>query len=157
MIPSNFIILETLPYLASGKVDRKTLGLLPEPENLRPELASSYVAPRTQVEKEIASVWSEVLGVSQIGIYDNFFELGGHSLLATQIISRLREIYNVEIPLRRLFESPTIETFATAIAQSLVEQEFVQSGKESIEELLNELEGLSDDEIKRLLESEDND
>lgn len=157
MVPTAFIVLDQLPLLTSGKVDRKTLINLSDFEGERPELASAYVAPRTQVEMEIASVWSEVLGVKNVGIYDNFFELGGHSLLATQIISRLKDTYNVEIPLRNLFESPTIESFATAIAQNLVKQEVEQSGSQSIEDLLNELEGLSDDEIKKLLEGDNGD
>jgi ubiquinone/menaquinone biosynthesis C-methylase UbiE/acyl carrier protein len=104
MMPSAFVVLETLPLNPNGKVDRQAL---PAPDTARPELRESFVAPRSAVEEVIAGMWSELLGIEQIGVHDNFFDLGGHSLLATQVISRIREAFGVELPLRCLFERPT--------------------------------------------------
>jgi amino acid adenylation domain-containing protein len=88
MIPSAFVMLEALPLTPNGKVDRRSL---PAPDTVRPELEKPFVAPRTEVEERLAAIWSDVLGLEQIGVRDNFFELGGHSLLATQVVSRVRE------------------------------------------------------------------
>ena len=84
MVPNNFVMLEHMPLTNNGKIDRHAL---PEPETLRPELVDRYVAPRTEVERQLTDIWSAVLGVERIGVNDDFFELGGHSLLATQLIS----------------------------------------------------------------------
>jgi len=82
----------------------------------RPELATSYLAPRTGVEQEVAEVWQEMLGVATVGVIDNFFsDLGGSSMLATQLIARMRERFQIELPLRRFFEGPTIAELAEAI------------------------------------------
>jgi acyl carrier protein len=105
MIPSVFIFLNALPLTPNGKVDRKAL---PKPDQTRPELEEAFVAPRTPVEEVLAGIWAEVLRLDQVGIHDNFFELGGHSLLATQVISRIRESFQAEMPLRSLFERPTV-------------------------------------------------
>ncbi len=111
MIPAAFVTLERYPLTPNGKVDRKAL---PAPDGAfnseRP-----YIAPRTPEEIALAEIWAELLGVSQVGAEDNFFELGGHSLLATQMISRVRDVLHAEVPLRTLFEAPTIEAFAAAI------------------------------------------
>lgn len=115
MIPSGFLVLDSLPRTANGKVDRRAL---PTPEKDRPDLDHPFVAPRTPIEEVLAGLWSKILGVEQVGIDDNFFELGGHSLLATQIISRIRTMFQVEVRLRTLFEKPTIEKLAKVIAQS---------------------------------------
>jgi amino acid adenylation domain-containing protein len=105
MVPSAFVLLEALPLSPNGKVDRKAL---PAPAQSRPELEEAYVAPRTAVEQALADLWAEVLGVERVGVHDNFFELGGHSLLATQVVSRMRKALQVELPLRALFEAPTL-------------------------------------------------
>jgi amino acid adenylation domain-containing protein len=115
MIPSTFVILDSLPLTPNGKVNRRAL---PAPENNSSELASTFVAPRHPVEVVLAEIWTQVLGVSQVGIQDNFFELGGHSLLATQVISRIRKTFGVDIPLQRLFEFPTIAELAKNIQQA---------------------------------------
>ena len=112
MVPSVFIPLEALPLTPNGKVDRKAL---PAPEGSRVEEARPYVAPRTPTEERIAATWGALLGVERVGIHDDFFELGGHSLLATQVISRVRTELGVELPLRALFEAPTVEAFAKRI------------------------------------------
>jgi len=112
MLPSAFVLLEALPLTPNGKVDRKALRA-PDTENLP---LNAAFAPRTREEQLLAEIWSQVLGVKQVGIRDNFFELGGHSLLATQLIAKVREAFQVELPLRSLFQSPTVESLAEAIA-----------------------------------------
>jgi amino acid adenylation domain-containing protein len=109
MVPSAFVLLEALPLTLHGKLDYKRLPL--------PERASSesYIAPRTEVEEKLAAIWREVLGVERIGVKDNFFELGGHSLLATQAIARMQDAFQKSLPVRRLFESPTIAELARLI------------------------------------------
>ncbi|MDM8557743.1 amino acid adenylation domain-containing protein [Candidatus Parabeggiatoa sp. HSG14] len=106
MIPSVFVSLEAIPLTPNGKVDRKALSQLSEDSYQLSE--DHFVAPRTPEEELLAGIWTDVLGVEQIGVHDNFFELGGHSLLATQVISRIRETLSCELPLRSFFESPTI-------------------------------------------------
>ncbi|MBU8901090.1 non-ribosomal peptide synthetase, partial [Corallococcus sp. M34] len=110
MVPSSFVVLEALPLNSNGKVDRKSL---PAPEAPRSE--RQYLAPRTPIESALASIWSEVLKVPQVGVLDSFFELGGHSLLATQVMSRVRTAFAVELPLQAFFETPTVEALARRI------------------------------------------
>ena len=110
MIPSAFVLLEALPLTPNGKVDRRAL---PAPE--RSGLEKGYVAPRTHTEEVLTKIWTEVLGLKQVGIHDNFFELGGHSLLATQLISRTHKEFQVDIPVHKLFEEPTVATLAEYI------------------------------------------
>jgi acyl carrier protein len=115
MMPSSFVVLDEWPLTPGGKID---LHALPAPDSARSQGLGALVAPRTAIEQTLASIWSELLGLARVGIHDNFFESGGHSLLATQLISRVREKFQVEIGLRRLFERPTIELFATAIEEA---------------------------------------
>ncbi|MGE6764044.1 non-ribosomal peptide synthase/polyketide synthase, partial [Corallococcus interemptor] len=117
MVPSALVVLDALPLNANGKVDRKAL---PEPE--APQSGNTYEAPRTEAEAKLASIWAEVLRLPQVGVKDSFFELGGHSLLATQVVSRVRAEFNVELPLRALFESPTVEALATRLHGSASSQ-----------------------------------
>ncbi|MFL9459672.1 non-ribosomal peptide synthase/polyketide synthase [Scytonema tolypothrichoides VB-61278_2] len=113
MVPSAFVILESLPLTPNGKVDRRAL---PKPE-LDSTRLEKYVAPRTPVEEILVQIWAQVLKVEAVGIYDNFFELGGHSLLATQLVSRIRNIFKVELPLRELFAKATVAELAQSIGQ----------------------------------------
>ena len=140
MIPSQFVRLERLPLTPSGKLDRRAL---PQPNEGRPEVESEYVAPRTPVEEVVAGIWANVLGVDQVGIGDNFFRLGGHSLLATQVISRLRDELGVEVPLRSLFEGPTVTKLAAQILGDPAERANI----EEVAQLLTTLERLSDEEV----------
>jgi amino acid adenylation domain-containing protein len=112
MIPSSFVVLEALPLMPNGKVDRNTLPL---PDGTRPPLTGQFASPRTEIEELIALTWQEVLKIEDVGIYDNFFELGGHSLLATQIVARLQEAFNKDVPLRVLFDAPTIAELAREV------------------------------------------
>ena len=105
MVPAAFAVLSSLPLTPNGKVDRRAL---PAPEPIKLESAGSYAAPQTATQEVLAKIWIEVLGIKRAGIRDNFFELGGHSLLATQLVSRVRDACGVELPLRSIFEAPTI-------------------------------------------------
>ena len=109
MVPSAFVFLDALPLTPNGKVDRRALPL---PDRARSEEDTKDLAPRTPTEDMIARIWTDVLGVARIGVHDNFFDLGGHSLRAMQIISRMRRVLEVEIPLRRVFETPTVAGLA---------------------------------------------
>jgi amino acid adenylation domain-containing protein len=116
MIPSNFIVLETLPLTANGKIDR--VALL----TLQPTASSTDDARRatgTPVEEILTGIWGEVLNLSNVRMDDNFFEIGGHSLLATQLISRVREAFRIELPLRSLFEEPTVTGLAALIEREM--------------------------------------
>ncbi|MEH2435909.1 MAG: amino acid adenylation domain-containing protein [Nostoc sp.] len=113
MVPSAFVILESLPLTSNGKVDRRAL---PKPD-LDTTLLEKYVAPRTPIEEMLALLWAQVLNLELVGIHDNFFELGGHSLLATQLVSRIRNIFKVELPLRELFARATVVELAQSIGQ----------------------------------------
>jgi acyl carrier protein len=115
MVPSAFVLLDALPLTPSGKMDRRAL---PAPSTARPALGAAYVAPRTAVEELLAGIWAEVLGLERIGIHDSFFELGGHSLLATQVVARVRDAFRIDLPLRSLFEAPTVANLALAVTQT---------------------------------------
>lgn len=139
MLPSVFVEMDALPLSPNGKVDRK---LLPAPDGARPELEQAFVAPRNEVEQTLANIWSEVLRLDQIGINDNFFDLGGHSLLATQVISRVQIAFNVELPLRAIFENPTVAGLGMALVQTQAEV----AEEAELLRVLEELEHLSEDE-----------
>jgi len=148
MLPSAFVILDTLPLSPSGKVDRHAL---PAPDRRRPELQTTFVAPRTPVEESLSGIWEEVLSLDQVGIHDNFLELGGNSLLATQVISRVLDTFQLELPLRSLFdEASTIAGTAVVITQNLAEI----AGHEEMDRMLAELEGLSNEEVRSRVNDE---
>ena len=115
MIPARFVQLQEIPLTPNGKVDRKALQAS---EERYLGLNHNYTAPRTPTEATLAALWAEVLEVEPIGIHDNFFKLGGHSLLATQLIAKIRDTFQIDLPLRTLFEAPTIAAIADFIAQS---------------------------------------
>lgn len=133
MIPHLFIFLETYPLTPNGKIDRKAL---PAPEREQIGQTHHFVAPSTAFEEVLAEVWEEVLNLAPIGIHDNFFNLGGHSLLATQVVSRIRDRFEIALPVRNLFEAPTIAQLANRVEQIL----------------LAEIEALDDEEAGQLLE-----
>jgi amino acid adenylation domain-containing protein len=114
MIPSSYVTLPALPLTPNGKVDRRAL---PAPTWQRPHWLEPLVPPRNPIEESLAGIWAEILKLEQVGIHDNFFHLGGHSLLATQLLSRIDKTFQLHLPLRRLFEQPTIAGLAQIIAQ----------------------------------------
>lgn len=114
MVPSAFILMESLPRTLNGKVDRRAL---PKPSQIDRQTVD--VAPRTPVEEILVGIWVELLGVTTVGIHDNFFEMGGHSLLATQVVSRMREALKVEVPLRELFEAPTVAGLSARLEREI--------------------------------------
>ena len=112
-MPAVIVVLEQLPLNANGKTDRKAL---PEPEG-RPQ-GLQYEPPRTQLEQVLAQIWSQVLRVEQVGVQDDFFELGGHSLLAMRVVAAVRDQLHVELPVRLMFEAPTVRSLAGRLGYS---------------------------------------
>ncbi len=139
MIPASFTVLAEWPLTPTGKIDKNAL---PEPQ-IGMQSTAEYVEPRNDTEVQLADIWAEVLGVEKVGIYDNFFEVGGHSLMATQVMSRITDHMHVELPLRVIFESPTI----AELALNLLEAELADIDMEDddmealLAELLDEEEG----------------
>ena len=113
MIPASFMVLPELPLTPNGKVDRTKL-----PAPARRSNDATYVGPRTPTEESLARMWCEVFDVEQVSVTENFFELGGHSLLATQAVSRVRKEFDIELPVRSLFEFPTIGELAALIEET---------------------------------------
>lgn len=146
MVPAAFVVLDKLPLTPNGKVDH---AALPIPDQTAFDSLNEFVAPRTQVEETLAQIWREILGVARVGIHDNFFELGGHSLLATQVVSRIRKTLKVDLPLRAIFDSPTIADLAPNV-ESMNRTE--SDEMEKLAELLARIDQLSIDETKVLLE-----
>ncbi|MDB9319491.1 non-ribosomal peptide synthetase [Nodularia spumigena] len=144
MIPAAFVFLENLPLTPNGKINRRAL---PIPDHTQRILEVDFVPPSTDTEKELADIWQEVLKLKQVGINDNFFELGGHSLLATQAISRLREVFALDFPLRYLFENPTI----AELAQKVIEQQIEQAENDELARILAEVDQLSEEEVTQQL------
>ena len=148
MVPSAFVPLKNFPLTPNGKVD---LQALPSPDTARPDLEDTYVAPRTLIEESLVEIWAEVLRLERVGIRDNFFELGGHSLLVTQVVSRLRDTFEVEIPLGDFFEAPTIADLAVTVTQRLAEE----TDGEMLTQTFAELKQLSEEEIQAVLGAEE--
>jgi hypothetical protein len=144
MIPPAFVVLDALPLSPNGKVDRRAL---PTPDAARPVLEQSFVLPRNPIEEALARIWAEVLKLDRIGVLDNFFDLGGHSLLATQVASRITAQLHVPLTLRSLFEEPTI----AGLARTLTELQAEQEEPGALDQLLAEIEALSDEQARALL------
>jgi Phosphopantetheine attachment site. len=116
MIPTAFLLLDHLPLTLNGKLDRKAL---PAPDLLSTSSNPSFAPPRSPVEQVLVATWCELLSLDQLGIHDNFFALGGHSLLATRLISRLRLLFQIELPLRAVFDDPTVAGLAQHVEAAL--------------------------------------
>jgi amino acid adenylation domain-containing protein len=136
MVPAAVVILETLPLLPNGKVDRQAL---PSPDWEPTELAGTLVPPRGPIEVKLTKIWTNVLGLNRVGVQDNFFELGGHSLLATRVLSRVTSTFAVQLSLRTFFDNPTIREMGSAITQILTER--IES-----KDLLKQMKSLSNEE-----------
>jgi len=144
MIPSVFVSLDALPVIGIGKVNRQAL---PDPRQSRPNLDPPFAMPRRPVEEVLVQIWAEVLSLDRVGIHDNFFDLGGHSLTATQVVTQVIRYFRLEVPLRCLFESPTV----SAMAAVITEHQGKQLRNEELENILAELESLPDEEAQRLV------
>jgi acyl-coenzyme A synthetase/AMP-(fatty) acid ligase/acyl carrier protein len=143
MLPTSFVVLDALPLTTTGKVDRNALPT----DQIGVEANENYLAPQTPLEQVLAGIFSQILSVERVGAGDSFFDLGGHSLLATQTLSRVREAFQLEVPLRKLFKTPTVAGLAAAILEDEAERERV----ERTAELLLKLATLSDEEVDDLL------
>jgi amino acid adenylation domain-containing protein len=144
MVPWAFVTLDAMPLTATHKIDRKAL---PDPSTSRPNIATPYVGPKTPTEQELARIWAEVLSVDQVGIHDDFFALGGHSLAASRVISRVIAVFQLQLPIRALFDSPTVAAMADVIADNVKQK----ASEEDLRRLLGEIDSLSEEEIQRLL------
>ncbi len=145
MIPQMFVTLAAMPLTANGKVDRRAL---PAPDQHAQQSEHDYVAPRTPEEELLAAIWADVLGVEPISIHDNFFERGGHSLLATQVIVRIREAFQVELPVRVLFEMPVLAALAEQIASLSGSH---RERKEKVTQVFELLESITEEEARAFL------
>jgi amino acid adenylation domain-containing protein len=148
MVPSVYMMLEHLPLTPSGKVARRAL---PVPEQSRLETEESYVAPHTASEEKLAGIWADVLNLDRVGVHDNFFNLGGHSLLATQVIARSNESFGVEVPLRALFDKPTVAGLAEVFEAECAAK---QAEAEKLSLLLEQVKQLTSEELRALLGEE---
>lgn len=149
MVPAYFIRIEALPLTASGKVDRRAL---PTPDTIRPSLAEEYTAPASEFERAVSQIFAEVLSVDRVGINENFFDLGGHSLVAAQVLSRIRDTLGVEVPLRALFETPTVAGIAGFASRSTATTAggatpITRIGRPAEEGLLSRLDQMSEEEV----------
>ncbi len=144
MVPAAWVFLDALPLTPNGKLDRRAL---PDPEPLRAE--REFVAPRTPLEEQVAAIWRTVLKLDRVGMDDNFWDLGGHSLIATKVLARVRDAFGVDLPLQLLFATPQLAEFAAAVGQSVL-----ASQADDAADLLSELDGLSEEEIRALLAGE---
>ena len=147
MIPATFITLDALPLTDTLKVDRKAL---PKPNGLRPEIAVPYAAPRNSIEAALAKIWAEMLELDQVCVHDNFFDLGGHSLAATRVISRVVLTFPLNLPVKVLFDSPTVAEMAEVIAAHRDNN----PRNASLDKILNEVELLSDEEAELRFEKD---
>jgi acyl carrier protein len=156
MIPAAFVELSTLPLTRNGKVDRRAL---PAPDYALAADHADFVPPRTPLEESLAEMWGLLLGLERVGVNQNFFESGGHSLLATQLVSHVREAFEVELPLRDFFESPTVAGLAAAVERARLTQsdwqpariEVLPRSEQSLDDLLAELDQLSDEDAQAML------
>ena len=145
MVPSAYVLLDALPLSPNGKVDRTAL---PAPDSSRRATAATYLAPRNAVEQVLAGIWAEILGLDRVGVLDDFFALGGHSLLSTRVVARIRDAFQVDLPLHRVFSEPTVAGLAEALLGG-GRREVV----ERTAELVIKLSTLSDEQVAQALGS----
>jgi amino acid adenylation domain-containing protein len=147
MVPASFVQLENLPLTPSGKMNRQAL---PEPADARLMPEAPFAEPRSAIEKTLAHLWREALGVARVGLHDSFFDLGGHSLVASTIVARMGDVFRIEISLRQFFERSTVAEMADLIQNGL------QINPESTElaDVLREIESLSEEQARKVLDSQ---
>lgn len=156
MVPAAFVPLSALPLTPNGKIDRRALAAI---EGVTYKVGPSFTAPRSKVEETLANIMAGVLRVERVGVHHNFFDLGGNSLLAVQVVSRVRDAFGVEVPLRTLFEKPTVAELAQLMEQARQEHclkdvspiEATPRGRGNLDRLLAEVERISEEEARMLL------
>jgi acyl carrier protein len=146
MMPSGFVFLDRLPQTPNGKIDRRAL---PMTEVEISVAVDDFVAARTPLEEVLAGIWAELLGVDRVGVEHNFFELGGHSLLAAQLMTRLREVFRVELPLGIMFEEPTV----SALAAFMIAHEPKPGLMEKTALILKRIDSMSEGEVLGTLQA----
>jgi amino acid adenylation domain-containing protein len=146
MLPSAYVVLQALPLTPNGKLDGKALPVPDQQAYARPD----HEAPQGEMEQAIAAIWSEVLQQDRVGRHDIFFELGGHSLLAMQLVARLHDAFDVQLPLAKVFEGPTV----AALAENVTQARLAQFDAADIERLLQDIGRMSDEEVEALLAQE---
>ena len=144
MVPASVLVLDDLPVTPAGKIDRRRLPL---PDGSAADSAA-FVEPVTELERQVADLFGELLGIDRVGMHDDFFDLGGHSLLATKLVSQVRERFRVELPLRYFFETPTVSGLCDRIAAA---DSTSREDLSKIADTLSTLDSLSGDEIKAAL------
>jgi amino acid adenylation domain-containing protein len=147
MIPAEVVFLEEIPLMSTGKVNRRAL---PEPESRAQEPAVPVTVPRTAIEEKIADIWREVLSLKEVEIHDNFFDLGGHSLAASLVISRVIQTFQLELPVKSLFEAPTVAAMATIIT----EHQAKPASDSQLAQMLHDVEAMTEEEVQRRLAGE---
>ena len=141
MVPADFIVLDALPLTSNGKLDRTALLAIDEANRT---ISNNVAPPPNPLHAQLLEIWQGVLGSRAIGLNDNFFDVGGHSLLATQVVSRIRQSLQAEVPLRTMFEAPTIEGLAITVLQKQAEA----INEDDVFSTLAEMESLSEEEIE---------
>ena len=144
MLPSAFILLDKFTRLPNGKINQK---LLPAPDRARTDFERPYVAPRNPIEQVVASIYSQILDLEQISVHDNFFESGGHSLLATQVVTQIHRIFRIDLPLRAMFEAPTV----AGLSELLVKHEKQPNQALSIARLRLKINTMSIEQIQEMI------
>jgi hypothetical protein len=144
MVPSTFVTLQEMPVTSTGKINRRAL---PEPGNLRPDLTNSYAAPRIPVEAELEGIWASVLCLTHVGIHDNFFDLGGNSLAASGLIARVAQTFQLDLPIKALFDAPTVAEMAVIITL----HEAKRASETDLARMLCDVEAMTDAEAQRRL------
>jgi acyl carrier protein len=119
MVPAGFVPLETMPLTVNGKINRLAL---PAPDGGRPTLETAFVAPETEMEHAVTEIWKGVLRFDEIGVYDDFFRLGGQSILAAQVMQRINQRFRVNLPVRLIFDKPTVANLAVLVEEALIER-----------------------------------
>jgi acyl carrier protein len=144
MVPTDFVFLDSLPLTPNGKIDRLAL---PVPDGSRPDLEVAYCAPQSEIERLLAEIWAEVLAVDRVGIHDNFFDLGGHSLAASRVISRVIQTFKLDLPVKALFDAPTVARMADVLSQNQAHR----ANHAALEQMLRLVETMTEEEAQRCL------
>jgi surfactin family lipopeptide synthetase C len=144
MVPSVFVLMDQLPLTRNGKVDRRAL---PAPDLTRDAHENQFVGPEPGVETSLAEIWAAVLGRQRVSRDANFFDLGGHSLLAMQVVARIQETFEIEFPIRHIFEAPTLAELAGLIVQ----EQLRQSNDDDVSQILSEIDQLSDEQARAMV------